>query len=70
MLAPALDGTSADYSDITARFGLGRGACAAKLLIAKRKFAAILMDELRQTVADPKDLHDEVRELLSTLNDR
>lgn len=70
VLAPALDGTSADYSDITARFGLGRGACAAKLLIAKRKFAAILMDELRQTVADPKDLHDEVRELLSTLNDR
>ncbi len=70
VLAPAIDGSAVGYGEISVRFDINRGACAAKLLIAKRRFAKLLMDELRETIDDPQDLRNEVRELLATLSDR
>jgi hypothetical protein len=52
---------------IAPRVGLDRGTCATRLLVTKRKFAAILMDELRATVEDPSDVETEVSELLALL---
>ena len=68
VLQPSLEGTAASYDEIAPRFGLGKGACAAKLLLVKRRFAAMLMEELRATVDDPADLHSEVADLLALLS--
>jgi DNA-directed RNA polymerase specialized sigma24 family protein len=68
VLQPSLDGVAASYDEIAPRFNLGKGACAARLLVVKRRFAAILMDELRATVEDPADLQDEVADLLALLS--
>jgi RNA polymerase sigma-70 factor (ECF subfamily) len=68
VLQPSLDGVAASYDEIAPRFNIGKGACAARLLVVKRRFAAILMDELRATVEDPADLQDEVADLLALLS--
>jgi RNA polymerase sigma-70 factor (ECF subfamily) len=68
VLQPSLDGVSASYDEIAPRFNLGKGACAARLLVVKRRFASILMEELRATVEDPEDLQHEVAELLALLS--
>ena len=68
VLQPSLDGVAASYDEIAPRFNIGKGACAARLLVVKRRFAAILMDELRATVEDPADLQHEVAELLALLS--
>ena len=70
VLQPSLDGTVVGYDEIAPRFDLAKGACAARLLMVKRRFAAILMDELRATVDDPEDLRHEVAELLALLQNR
>ncbi len=70
VLAPALDGTIVGYEEIAPRFGLAKGACAAKLLVAKRRFAALLMEELRDTVEDPQDVANEIRDLLADIQER
>jgi len=70
VLQPAFEGAATGYEEIAPRFGLERGTCAVRLLVAKRRFAAILMDELRATVARPEDLDAEVGELLSLLGKR
>ena len=68
VLQPSLDGVAASYDEIAPRFNLGKGACAARLLVVKRRFASILMEELRATVEDPEDLQHEVAELLALLS--
>jgi len=68
VLQPSLDGTAVGYDEIAPRFNLGKGACAARLLIVKRRFASILMEELRSTVDDPNDLQQEVADLLALLS--
>ena len=70
VLQPAFEGVATGYDEIAPRFGLERGTCAARLLVAKRRFAAILMEELRGTVAQPEDLDAEVAELLALLTKR
>jgi DNA-directed RNA polymerase specialized sigma24 family protein len=70
VLQAAFQGSAPGYEEIAPRLGIERGACAAKLLVAKRRFATILMDELRATILDPNDLHHEVSELLSFLEGR
>ncbi len=70
VLAFALDGSRVTYEEFGTRFGLARGACAAKLLVAKRRFAALLIEELRNTVEDPQDVAEEIRELLVELQER
>lgn len=68
VLQPSLEGTAVSYDEIAPRFGLGKGACAARLLLVKRRFATILMEELRATVDDPEDLQHEVADLLALLS--
>ncbi|MEY5061397.1 MAG: hypothetical protein RIS45_1318 [Planctomycetota bacterium] len=70
VLQAAFQGDAPGYDQIAPRLGIERGACAAKLLVAKRRFATILMDELRATILDPNDLEHEVAELLSFLGGR
>jgi hypothetical protein len=57
------------YEEIAPRLGLDRGQCAAKLLVTKRRFASILMDELRATMVDPAELKSEVADLLALLTE-
>ncbi len=68
VLHAAFQGEAPPYEAIAARLGLTKGACAVRLLIAKRRFATILMEELRATITDPADLSNEVTDLLSLLN--
>ena len=70
VLQMAFQGSAPGYEDIAPRLGIERGACAAKLIVAKRRFATILMDELRATMLDPNDLRSEVGELLEFLSGR
>ena len=67
VLQGAFQGMAPSYEEIAPRLGLDRGQCAAKLLVTKRRFASILMDELRATVEDPSDVETEVSELLALL---
>ena len=67
VLHAAFEGDPPGYETIAPRVGLDKGACATRLLVTKRRFAAILMDELRATVEDPSDVETEVSELLSLL---
>ena len=70
VLQPSIDGTAVSYEHLAPRFGLGKGACAAKLLMVKRRFASILMEELRATIDNPNDLQEEVADLLALLQSR
>lgn len=70
VLQMAFQGSAPGYDDIAPRLGIDRGACAARLIVAKRRFATILMDELRATMLDPNDLRSEVGELLELLSGR
>jgi hypothetical protein len=70
VLQAATEGVAVGYDEIAPRFGLEKGTCAARLLVAKRRFATILMDELRATVEDPSDVADEVQQLMALLANR
>ncbi|MFM7133930.1 MAG: RNA polymerase sigma factor [Planctomycetota bacterium] len=60
-------GANHGYEPIAERFGITRGECAARLLVTKRRFAAMLMDEIRATIESPDDLRTEIQELLELL---
>lgn len=70
VLQAAFDGDAEGYEQLAPRLGIERGACAAKLVVAKRRFATMLMDELRATIMDPSQLKDEVAELQALLAGR
>lgn len=70
VLQPSLEGVAVGYDEIAPRFGLTKGACAARLLMVKRRFATILIEELRATVEDPNDLQNEISDLLQLLQSR
>ncbi len=70
VLQAATEGVAVGYDEIAPRFALEKGTCAARLLVAKRRFATILMDELRATVEDPSDVADEVQQLMALLASR
>jgi RNA polymerase sigma-70 factor (ECF subfamily) len=70
VLQAAFQGDAQGYEELAPRLGLDRGQCAAKLLVAKRRFAALLMDELRATVSDPDAVREEVGDILSLLKGR
>lgn len=70
VLQAAFQGSAPGYDELAPRLGLERGACAAKLLMAKRRFAAILMEEMRATMMDPAELKSEVAELQALLSAR
>ncbi len=69
VLQRAFQGAAPSYEEIAPRLGLDRGQCAAKLLVTKRRFASILMDELRATMVDPAELKTEVADLLALLTE-
>jgi len=69
VLQGAFQGTAPSYEEIAPRLGLDRGQCAARLLVTKRRFASILMDELRATMVDPAELKSEVADLLALLTE-
>jgi hypothetical protein len=69
VLQGAFQGMAPSYEEIAPRLGLDRGQCAAKLLVTKRRFASILMDELRATMVDPAELKSEVADLLALLTE-
>jgi DNA-directed RNA polymerase specialized sigma24 family protein len=70
VLHAAFQGDATGYDQIAPRLGIDKGTCAARLLTAKRRFANILMEELRATMIDPNDLRDEVADLMALLNNR
>jgi len=70
VLQAAFQGDAPGYEELAPRLGLERGQCAAKLLVAKRRFATLLMDELRATVSDPDAVREEVGDILSLLKGR
>lgn len=70
VLQAAFAGDAPGYDEIAPRFGLDKGTCAARLLTTKRRFAAILMEELRATVDDPSELKAEIDELRTLLSGR
>lgn len=70
VLQSAFQGSAPGYDEIAPRLGIDRGACAAKLLVAKRRFATLLMEELRATMSDPNELRNEVAELQALLSAR
>lgn len=67
VLHAAFEGDPPGYDEIAPRLGLDKGTCATRLLVTKRRFATLLMEELRATVEDPSDVEAEVAELLSLL---
>lgn len=68
VLRAAFDGNAPSYDEIGPRVGLDKGTCAARLLVAKRRFATILMEELRATIDNPADLQAEITELRALLS--
>ena len=52
----------------TARLlGLGEGAVRMAVLRMRRRFGELLRAEIAQTVADPKDIDEEIRALLAAV---
>ncbi|MEY3026088.1 MAG: hypothetical protein RLZZ238_985 [Planctomycetota bacterium] len=70
VLQAAFQGDAPGYGTLAPRLGLERGQCAAKLLVVKRRFSVLLMEELRATVSDPDAVREEVDDLLALLKAR
>jgi RNA polymerase sigma-70 factor (ECF subfamily) len=70
VLQAAFQGEAPGYELLAPQLGLERGQCAAKVLVAKRRFAVLLMEELRATVADPESVREEVNDILLLLKGR
>jgi RNA polymerase sigma factor (sigma-70 family) len=59
--------TDTSYADLATRLGTSESAVKWQLHNLRRRFRWLMRDELAQTVADPKDVHDEIRHLCATL---
>ena len=70
ILGPLLDNSEPmPYEDLVARFGLRSPSEASNLLItAKRMFARVLWEVVRETVADEREVEAELRELKRILS--
>ena len=68
-LSPHLTSERSDtsYDDLATRMGITESAVKWQLHNLRRRYRWLLRDELAQTVADPSDVHDEIRYLCSTL---
>jgi RNA polymerase sigma factor (sigma-70 family) len=56
-------------ADVAARLGLTDNALRVTLHRLRRRYRAILREQVSQTVADPADVEDELRELLTALRE-
>ena len=70
VLQAAMTGDVRGYDEIANALGIDKGTCAARVLLAKRRFAKLLKEEILTTVEDPADLDDEVAQLLALLGSR
>jgi RNA polymerase sigma factor (sigma-70 family) len=68
-LSPHLTSERSDtsYGDLATRLGTTESAVKWQLHNLRRRYRWLVRDELAQTVADPKDVHDEIRYLCATL---
>ena len=67
-LKPFLTGEgSAGYSQIAANLGIKQGSVKVTVHRLRQKYRELLRDEISQTVADPEEIEDELRELLNAI---
>lgn len=62
-----LTGDDAPYQAIAAETGMTEGAARVAVHRLRRRLGALLREEVAHTVAEPKDLDDEIRHLLAVL---
>ena len=63
----ASDGASADYAALASELGQGESTLRVAVHRLRRRFAAVLREEVARTVADPADVDGEIRFMLETL---
>jgi RNA polymerase sigma-70 factor (ECF subfamily) len=61
------DGTSADYATIADELGVAASTLRVAVHRLRRRFAAVLREEVAHTVADPADVDGEIRFMLEAL---
>jgi RNA polymerase sigma-70 factor (ECF subfamily) len=61
------EGAAADYSALAQELGLGDGALRVAVHRLRRRFAAVLREEVARTVASPAEVDAEIRWMLETL---
>jgi RNA polymerase sigma-70 factor (ECF subfamily) len=68
-LKPVLVGGAAEvpYAQIAAELGTTENAIQAAVYRLRRRYAALLRQQIAATVADPKDVEDEIRDLFTAL---
>lgn len=60
-------GASADYAPVASRWGLSEGAVAVAVRRLRVRYGQLLRDEIANTVADPRDIEDELELLRKSL---
>jgi RNA polymerase sigma-70 factor (ECF subfamily) len=60
-------GQSSRYAAIAVEMGMNEGAIKTAVHRLRRRYRAIMRDEIAQTVATPDEIEDEIRYLLSCL---
>ena len=55
------------YAEAAGRLGISEGAAKVAAHRMRRRYRAILRDEIAQTVAEPSQVEDEIRSLFDTL---
>lgn len=63
-----LDKAAAPYSETAARLGMTEGALRVAAHRLRRRYRALLLEEITQTLADPAQAHEELRALMSAFN--
>lgn len=66
-LKPLLIGMSEDYSPVAQELGMTPGAARTAVYRMRQRFRELLRFEIAQTVADPNEIEDEIRELFAVL---
>lgn len=61
------DGSDATYAEVAARLGLSEGGVKVAVHRLRHRFGAMLRQEIGETVADPQEVDDEIRHLLTRL---
>lgn len=70
VMQASFEGSAAGYDTLAPQLGLSKGECAGRLVVAKRRFAALLLDEVRATVQSDDDARTEMIELMKLLEQR
>jgi RNA polymerase sigma-70 factor (ECF subfamily) len=61
------DSDAQAYTELAARLGMTEGAVKVAVHRLRRRYRAMLREEIAQTVADPTEIDDEIRQLFSAL---